>query len=225
MIKFRKGQAVKAIDDDTRGVITKIEENKIWVENEHGFDEPYGFNELLPDIELEEEIEEEKERPKVVKKAKNPTFKKKKKKVSVKEEEKIFQEEISPEEEELKELVENNIAKNSEEFRQKLEEKYKKEIKVSKKTKGTFVLDLHYGNLETYSKQLPTKHILEKQLTAAIRGIEKAKRDGFKKIILVHGKGKGVLEAEVKKYLVMHCYNFYDANFNQYKLGATEVEL
>ncbi|MXV38905.1 hypothetical protein GO491_09515 [Flavobacteriaceae bacterium Ap0902] len=223
MIKFKVGQRVKALNDNTHGVITKIEEDQIWIENEYGFDESYDYNELLPDLELEEEIEME-EDPVRVEPSQKPSFKKKKKKIIAQEDD-FMAEEISEKQLELKKLIEKNLTRNAEDFRQKLEEKYKNEIKKSKKKKGTFVLDLHYGNLENYSKQLPTNHILEKQIAAAINGIEKAKSEGFEKIILVHGKGKGILEREVKKYLAGYGYTFYDANFAQYKLGATEVEL
>ncbi|MDO5654672.1 MAG: Smr/MutS family protein [Flavobacteriaceae bacterium] len=204
MIKFKIGDKVKVIDDNTHGIITKISENSITMISDFGFEETYQNSEILPDIGLEEEI------PQI----KNNVSKKQ----SKQDKEKI-------QNDELKELIEENFVKNSENFREKLEEKYKKEIKISKKRKGTFVLDLHYGQLENYSAQLPVQHILKRQLNAAINGIEKAKNEGYAKIILVHGKGKGVLEEEIKKYLDAQHFTFYDADFRQYKLGATEVEL
>lgn len=206
MIKYKVGDKVKVIDDNTHGVILKVNEDQIIIESDFGFEESYSSSEILPDIELEEEIKEEKLKPV------------KKKKLTNKEKSVI-------QKEEFEQMVNTNFVQNSSEYRQKLEQQYKKEIKVSKKRKGTFVLDLHYGQLENYSSQLPVQHILKRQLNAAIHGIEKASSEGFAKIILVHGKGRGVLETEIKKYLDQHHYTHYDADFRQYKLGATEVEL
>ena len=206
MIKYKIGDKVKVIDDNTHGVITKITENEITIESENGFDEVYLPNEILPDVDLEDEILEEK--PKKIKKKKLTIAEKEAKKKA-----------------EFEQLINDNFAANSDKYREKLEQHYKKEIKVSKKKKGTFVLDLHYGQLENYSAQLPVQHILRRQLNAAINGIEKARNEGYAKIILVHGKGKGVLEEEIKKYLDAEGYSHYDADFRQYKLGATEVEL
>ena len=206
MIKYKKGDRVKVIDDNTHGTVLRVSENEIIIESDFGFEETYFVHEILPDVALEEEIIEEKPKPV------------KKKKLTVAEKEKMKKAE-------LEQLINDNFAANSENYRAKLEQRYKKEIKVSRKRKGTFVLDLHYGQLEEYSAQLPVQHILKRQLNAAINGIEKAANDGYAKIILVHGKGKGVLEEEIKKYLDAEGYTHYDADFRQYKLGATEVEL
>ena len=220
MIKYKIGDKIKVIDDNTHGVIREIKENEVIIESEDGFDFTFYFHEILPDIGMEEEIEESR----TVKETKKPV-KKKKKSTKFKEFETKAEKEERLHQEELEKLINENFAKNSDIYREKLEAKYKKEIKVSKKRKGTFVLDLHYGQLENYSSQLPTSHILKRQLNAAINGIEKAKNENYKKVILIHGKGKGVLEAEVKKYLDSESYTHYDADFRQYKLGATEIEL
>lgn len=206
MIKYKIGDKIKIIDDNAKGVILHVYENEVVIESEFGFEETYSPNEILPDVQLEDEIlEVEEEKPMPVKKS--SAAKKQQKNA------------------EFEKLVNDNFAQNSEQFREKLEQRYQKEIKVSKKKKGTFVLDLHYGQLENFSAQLPVQHILKRQLNAAINGIEKARNEGYTKIILVHGKGKGVLETEVKKYLDTESYTYYDADFRQYKLGATEVEL
>ena len=219
MIKYKIGDKVKVVDDNTFGVITEISENSVIIESEHGFDETYKFHEILPDVGMEEEIEET--RPKKPKKTISKKIIKAQSKQIIENESK----EDLHNREALEQMVHENFAKNREEYRSKLEEKYKKEIKKSKKRTGTFVLDLHYGQLENYSAQLPTQHILKKQLNAAIRGIEKAQNENFQKIILIHGKGKGVLETEIKKYLDINNFTYYDADFRQYKLGSTEVEL
>lgn len=218
MIKYKVGDKIKVIDDNTHGIITQLTDDGVVIEDEHGFDTTYSFREILPDVGMEEEIEEVEVKTKKSKKKKSKPKKFKE-----------FKETPATDDvrdkAELRKLIDDNFAKNSDQYREKLEERYKKEIKVSKKRKGTFVLDLHYGQLENFSAQLPTHHILKRQINAAINGIEKAKNESYKKIILIHGKGKGVLEAEVKKYLDDKGYTYYDADFRQYKLGATEIEL
>lgn len=219
MIKYKVGDKVKVIDDNTHGTVVKVVDNSVVIESESGFDETYEFHEILPDVGLEEEIESSKP-----KKSTQPIQKKllkaKAKRVVENETSEIPSEDVD-----FEQMVNDNFAKNSDAYRSKLEQKYKKEIKKSLKRKGTFVLDLHYGQLENYSAQLPTQHILKRQLNSAINGIEKAKNENFDKIILIHGKGQGVLETEIKKYLDLKNYTYYDADFRQYKLGATEVEL
>lgn len=219
MIKYKVGDKVKVIDDNTHGTVVKVVDNSVVIESESGFDETYEFHEILPDVGLEEEIQSSKP-----KKSTQPIQKKllkaKAKRVVENETSEIPSEDVD-----FEQMVNDNFAKNSDAYRSKLEQKYKKEIKKSLKRKGTFVLDLHYGQLENYSAQLPTQHILKRQLNSAINGIEKAKNENFDKIILIHGKGQGVLETEIKKYLDLNNYTYYDADFRQYKLGATEVEL
>lgn len=198
MIKFKIGDKIKVIDDDLLGVVIEINGDEITVENEHGFEEVYNSHEILPDIALEEEIETHEEKEK---------------------------EHIKSQKEFYEEQIIENFSINAEAYRAKLEEKYKLKPKISKKRKGTFVLDLHYGQLENYSKQLPTQFILKRQIKTAIDGVLKANEEGYSKIILIHGKGKGVLELEIKKWLDKEGYYHYDADFSRYKLGATEVEL
>lgn len=197
MIKFRIGDQVKLIDDNSTGVVIKIDNQRITIEDEFGFEQEYDAGELLPDLDFDQEIPEETTNTK-------------------------------EEKEDLSSQIHESIKNNFSEFKEKLEHKNsapKKSKKSLKNQNNTFLLDLHYGKLEDYSAQLPVQFILKKQLNAAKSGIEKAKSQGFKKIILVHGKGKGVLETELKKWLDGEGYTHYDADFRRYKLGATEVEL
>ncbi len=46
---FQKGDLVKAIDEDIRGTISKIQLPKIWVKDEHGFEYVFLQNELILD--------------------------------------------------------------------------------------------------------------------------------------------------------------------------------
>ena len=49
----------------------------------------------------------------------------------------------------------------------------------------------------------------------------------LRKIVFIHGKGEGVLRAEIEKQLksrYRHC-EYQDASFQQYGFGATQVTI
>jgi len=50
---FKIGDKVKLIDDDQKGIVRKIQANRITIENEFGFEETYSVHELLFDESLE----------------------------------------------------------------------------------------------------------------------------------------------------------------------------
>ena len=196
MIRYKKGDKVKVIDDNLSGVVTKVEEDKITIETDFGFDMTYEPKELLPDVGMEEEIDFE-EKPATPKPKKTV-----KKKPRV---EKVF-----------------------DPRKQSTEEKKEKQV-VTKKTKKIrkppLEIDLHYGQLENYDRLLARNLILSRQMASLKKRVERAREHGYDRVVIIHGKGEGVLEGEIKKWLNEIGYHFYDADFQRYKLGATEVEL
>lgn len=98
-------------------------------------------------------------------------------------------------------------------------------ISKGKKKQNTPVIDLHFGHLEGYNKSLPKNKILPLQLSEAMKACENILASGGDRIILIHGKGEGKLETELKKLLDERGWKHYDADFTLYKLGATEIEL
>lgn len=85
-------------------------------------------------------------------------------------------------------------------------------------------VDLHIEKLVPYLKGLSNHDILTKQLDTARGQLEFAIRKRIQKIVFIHGVGEGVLKAELE-YLFSRYENvkFYDANYQRYGLGATEV--
>lgn len=192
MIKYKKGDRVKVIDDDLSGVVISISEEWIKVETELGFELDYAPNELLPDVGLEEEIIFE---------------------APEEEEEKIVP--VTPKKEKV--LMDSPSKKTvSKKGNKKKKKKWRK---------PALEIDLHYGQLESYDKQLPVQFILNRQMAELERRMKRAKDNGYDRVVIIHGKGEGVLESEIKKWLNEMGYAFYDADFARYKLGATEVEL
>ncbi|MCL6220210.1 Smr/MutS family protein [Zunongwangia pacifica] len=85
-------------------------------------------------------------------------------------------------------------------------------------------VDLHIEKLVPSKKGLSNHDILTKQLDTARGQLEFAIRKRIQKIVFIHGVGEGVLKAELE-YLFSRYENvkFYDANYQKYGLGATEV--
>lgn len=193
---YQPGDLIKLIDENVKAKVLRVDGESLIVEDEFGFEVTYHISEVLPDADFDQEIAWEEEKR-----------------------------EVKTEKDMLKELIERDFAQNQNNYSEIEPEKPIQSSKSHKKGLGTFVLDLHYGNLENYSQQLPVQFILNRQVNAAISGIEKAKSQGYDKVILIHGKGKGVLESKIKEWLDEHKFTYYDADFQRYKLGATEIEL
>ena len=85
-------------------------------------------------------------------------------------------------------------------------------------------IDLHADKLTKDFKRMSSFDILSLQLDTAKRQIEFAISKRISKIIFIHGVGEGVLKLELH-YLLKRFENlkFYDANFQEYGKGATEV--
>lgn len=98
----------------------------------------------------------------------------------------------------------------------------------SKKSKDryqpTLEVDLHIHQLTNTVKGMSNHDMLTLQLDTARRQLEFAIKKRIQKVVFIHGVGEGVLKLELE-YLFGR-YNhvkFYDANYQKYGLGATEV--
>lgn len=104
----------------------------------------------------------------------------------------------------------------------------KKKQSVRKKPKERFQptmeVDLHIHQLVKSYKGMTKHEILTYQLNTAKRQLEFAMSKRIQKIVFIHGVGEGILKLELE-YLFKHYDNikFYDANYQKYGLGATEV--
>ena len=85
-------------------------------------------------------------------------------------------------------------------------------------------VDLHIGQLTDSSKGMSNYEMLNLQLDAAQRQLEFAIRKRIQKVVFIHGVGEGVLREEL--YTLFRRYDnvkYYDADYQKYGLGATEV--
>jgi len=98
--------------------------------------------------------------------------------------------------------------------------------KVSSKERSApkMEVDLHIHQLIPSSKGMTNYDMLNIQLETAKRQLEFAMRKRIQKVVFIHGVGAGVLKEELN-YLFKRYENvkYYDADYQKYGLGATEV--
>ncbi len=111
-------------------------------------------------------------------------------------------------------------------IKEKQSTKRPRSIKVKPKERNAppMEVDLHIEKLVNSFRGMNNYDILSLQLDTAKRQIEFAVNKRIPKIVFIHGVGEGVLKAELD-FLLSRYDNlkFYDANFQKYGLGATEV--
>ncbi len=97
-------------------------------------------------------------------------------------------------------------------------------VKAKERFQPTLEVDLHINQLVKSSKGMTNHDMLTLQLDTAKRQLEFAIKKRIQKVVFIHGVGEGVLKLELE-YLFSRYENvkFYDANYQKYGLGATEV--
>ncbi|MCW5520751.1 DNA mismatch repair protein MutS [Aureitalea sp. L0-47] len=97
-------------------------------------------------------------------------------------------------------------------------------IKPKERVQPAMEVDLHIHKLVNATKNMSNYDMLTIQLDTAKRQLEFAIRKKIQRVVFIHGVGDGVLRTELE-YLFKRYDNlkFYDANFQKYGRGATEV--
>jgi len=97
-------------------------------------------------------------------------------------------------------------------------------IKPKERSAPPMEVDLHIHQLVKSSRHMSNHEMLNLQLDHARHKLEFAIQKRIPKIVFIHGKGEGVLKMELE-YLLGRYSNvkFYDADYQKYGLGATEV--
>ena len=113
----------------------------------------------------------------------------------------------------LEEAVAANDTKKPKSIKKKPKERYQ----------PTFEVDLHIHKLVPSTKGMNKHDILTYQLETAKRQLEFAIRKKIQKMVFIHGVGEGVLKLELEYLLKNYKVKFYEANYQKYGLGATEV--
>jgi dsDNA-specific endonuclease/ATPase MutS2 len=99
-----------------------------------------------------------------------------------------------------------------------------KRIKPKERNLPPMVVDLHINQLLPKTRGLDNYEMLTIQLDTAKRQLEFAISKRIQKVVFIHGVGEGVLRTELE-YLLNRYDNlkFYDADYQKYGRGATEV--
>ena len=99
-----------------------------------------------------------------------------------------------------------------------------KRIKPKDRKLPPMEVDLHIHKLIPKTKGLDNYEMLNIQLDTVKRQLEFAFSKKIQRIVFIHGVGEGVLRTELE-YLLKRYDNikFYDADFQKYGIGATEV--
>lgn len=97
-------------------------------------------------------------------------------------------------------------------------------VKPKERTQPKMEVDLHIHQLVPSERGMSNFDILNIQLDTAKRQLDFAILKKIQKVVFIHGVGEGILREELK-YLLGKYENvkFYDADYQKYGLGATEV--
>ncbi len=107
----------------------------------------------------------------------------------------------------------------------KIQEKNKKKKSVFVKDKNEVVMevDLHAERLVKSTRGMDNYDVLSLQLETAKHKVEYCISKRISKLVLIHGKGEGVLKTELNYLLNNYPVKYYDASYQKYGQGATEV--
>jgi hypothetical protein len=88
-------------------------------------------------------------------------------------------------------------------------------------------VDLHIEKIRSDFGDLTATQMMEAQLAAFEKALDKAILDGVSRLILIHGVGAGVLKDEIHRRLGKHSSvkHFKDAHREKFGYGATEAQL
>ncbi len=130
----------------------------------------------------------------------------------------------------IKDEVQKKLEQISDkELRNALRDKFTEDTKKSKSpkqnTKEILEVDLHIHELLDDTRGLSNKDMLDYQMEKFHEVLRQNAKNKNKKIVFIHGKGNGVLKAEILRTL-KHQYKsckYQDASFREYGFGATMV--
>jgi len=125
-------------------------------------------------------------------------------------------------------IEQNELSKYNDIDNQLLKEKMNEKVKTKstfskEKNEVIFEVDLHINQLVKSSIAMDNFDMLNLQMDTARRKLEYAISKKISKIIFIHGVGEGVLKTELHFLFKKYPVRFYDASYQKYGMGATEV--
>jgi len=98
-------------------------------------------------------------------------------------------------------------------------------VKPKERNAPKMEVDLHIHHLTRSTRGMSNFDMLNLQLETAKRQLEFAIRKRIQKVVFIHGVGEGVLREELNYLFKKYPVDFYDADYQKYGLGATEVHI
>jgi hypothetical protein len=207
-IAFMKvGDQIEFVNHQGGGVITKISDNIVWVEMTDGLEIYCGINEVY-----KSQISAIKKVNRQSQKNKNTITNKNQK------DSEINWEEKKPVFKKVKDKdfhVHPSIIGES-----------AKPLNKENQTEIRWVIDLHIEEIIDDYRRLSNGEILEIQLKKFHQVIQDALKKKIKRLIVIHGVGKGVLKNEIMKEVCNYnIISIHDAPYLEFGKGATELVL
>ena len=126
----------------------------------------------------------------------------------------------------LPNILPDDVNDLNEVIKQKETSKKRKSVRTKPKERNQppMEVDLHIGKLVPRSGGLSNYDMLTIQMDTAKRQLEFAMSKRIQKVVFIHGVGEGVLKAELETLFNRYeNVKYYDADYQKYGLGATEV--
>lgn len=100
---------------------------------------------------------------------------------------------------------------------------HKKSLFKKQKNEVVLEVDLHMEKLSNTTRRMDNYDVLSLQMDVAKRKLEYAIAKRISKVVFIHGVGEGILKSELIYLLKKYPVEYYDASYQKYGLGATEV--
>lgn len=126
----------------------------------------------------------------------------------------------------LPDILPPEVDSISEVIKEKESSKKRRSVRIKPKERNQppMEVDLHIGKLVPKTGGLSNFEMLNIQMETAKRQLEFAMSKRIQKVVFIHGVGEGVLKAELESLFNRYeNLKFYDADYQKYGLGATEV--
>ncbi len=99
------------------------------------------------------------------------------------------------------------------------------ESHIEIRAERVYEIDLHIEHLVIDWKKIPTDKILDRQITSFTEELKDAIQNKYDKLIVIHGKGKGILKTELINILQSKGLNFSEMGYGKYKGAALKIRL
>ncbi len=94
------------------------------------------------------------------------------------------------------------------------------------KGEQTWEIDLHIEEILDDHRHMNNSEIIQVQLSRFKSFLHQAQNKHIGRLIIIHGRGEGVLKNEIQLILNRHpSIEYHDASYREYGYGATEVRI